>query len=81
MAKKTIADLPDIRGKRVLVRGRLWDMNASLTVFEIRDAYLFGDPDLSQGVFLADPQAVARCPLAANDLAGSRQPGGFGQHF
>jgi hypothetical protein len=66
----------------VLVRGRLWNINKAGSEVEVRDAYLFDDPDTSQGVFLADPQATALCPAAVNDLAGlaPQQPGGFGQH-
>ncbi|HEX4620676.1 MAG TPA: hypothetical protein VH208_03835, partial [Myxococcaceae bacterium] len=70
------------RGSRLLVRGRLWDINKAGSEVDVRDAYLFDDPDTSQGVFLADPQATALCPAAVNDLAGlaHQQPGGFGQH-
>jgi hypothetical protein len=70
------------RGSRMLVRGRLWDINKAGTEVDVRDAYLFDDPDTSQGAFLADPQATALCPAAINDLAGlaPQQPGGFGQH-
>jgi hypothetical protein len=70
------------RGSRLLVRGRLWDINKAGTEVDVRDAYLFDDPDTSQGVFLTDPQATALCPAAVNDLAGlaPEQPGGFGQH-
>lgn len=74
-----LAKLP--KGARMLVRGRLYDFNASMTHLEVRDALIFEDRDFSQGALLADPNAVARCPLAKNDLTGSvNQTGGFGQH-
>lgn len=71
------------KGSRVLVRGRFWEMNADLTHIQLRDAVLFGERDWSRGAVLADPAAVARCPLAVNDLAGTApvQPGGFGQRL
>ncbi|MHB8875835.1 MAG: hypothetical protein ACYC8T_19275 [Myxococcaceae bacterium] len=67
------------RGKRLLVKGRFWEMNRSVTEVEVRDALLFEDRDWSQGALLANPAAVAACPLAVNDLTGvaPRQPGGF----
>jgi hypothetical protein len=48
---------------------------------ELRDALLFQDRDWTQGNTLVDPAAVARCPLAVNDLMGMApfQPGAFGQ--
>lgn len=71
------------KGTRLLVRGRFWEMNADLTHIQLRDAVLFGERDWSRGAVLADPAAVARCPLAVNDLAGTApvQPGGFGQRL
>jgi len=74
-----LSQLP--RGRRVLVRGRLWDMTPGLSQVEVRNALIFDDPDTAQAL-LADPQAVAQCPFAVNDLAGlaPTQPGGFGQH-
>jgi hypothetical protein len=69
------------KGSRVLIRGRLWDMNAQATEFELRNALLFEDPDYRRGAFLVDPAAVAACPLAVNELGGiaPMQPGGFGR--
>lgn len=71
------------KGTRVLVRGRFWKMNDGLTELELRNAVLFGERDWSGGVVLAQPQAVAQCPFAVNDLAGTApvQPGGFGQRL
>jgi len=48
---------------------------------ELRDALIFQDRDWTQGSTLVDPNAVARCPLAVNDLTGAapQQPGAFGQ--
>ncbi|MGA9521613.1 MAG: hypothetical protein WBV82_09125 [Myxococcaceae bacterium] len=68
------------KGKRLLVRGRFWEMNDALTKIELRNAVLFEDRDWSKGVLLADPAAVARCHMAVNELAGIApiQPGGFG---
>lgn len=68
------------RGARMLVRGRLFDVKKNASWIDLREAYLFLDFDWSRGA-LADPQAVARCPLAFNDLTGTapRQPGGWGQ--
>ena len=45
-----------------------------------RDALIFEDRDFSRGVYLGDPNAVAACPLAINELTGVApvQPGGFG---
>jgi hypothetical protein len=67
------------RGKRMLVKGRFWEMNQAVTEVEIKDALLFEDRDFSAGVVLADPNAVMQCPLAVNDLTGTApmQPGGF----
>jgi hypothetical protein len=41
----------------------------SLGRIELRDAQIFEDRDFSKGVLLADPKAVARCPMAINELA------------
>ena len=67
------------RGKRLIVKGRFWEMNLSVTEVEVRDALLFEDRDFSRGVWLGDPNAVAQCPLAINELTGVApvQPGGF----
>ncbi|MBI3185829.1 MAG: hypothetical protein HYZ28_27140 [Myxococcales bacterium] len=80
LAPRQFIDLSKVpRGKRMLVRGRFWEMNRAVTEVEIREALLFEDRDWSQGALLADPQAVAYCPLAVNELTGlaPRQPGGF----
>lgn len=76
-----LSQLP--KGRRVQARGRLWEINKGLTQVELRDAVIFEDRDFSQGVLLADPRAVAACPLAVNELSGSAtpQPGGFGQRL
>ncbi|MBJ6764347.1 hypothetical protein JGU66_26525 [Myxococcaceae bacterium JPH2] len=68
------------KGSRLLARGRLWEFKKAVTDVELRDALLFLDRDWSQGANLADPNAVAACPLAFNDLTGLApvQPGGFG---
>jgi hypothetical protein len=70
-----------VRGQRVLVKGRFWEMNRSLTELELRDAVLFDDPDWSQGAVLGTLAEVAACPAAINELTGTApdQPGGF-QH-
>jgi len=68
------------KGTRLLVRGRFWEMQDDLGVLELRNALLFEDRDWSRGTVLADPAAIARCPMALNDLTGVApvQPGGFG---
>lgn len=81
LAPKQLLDLGKLpRGKRMLVKGRFWDMNEKISEVEIRDAILFEDRDWSRGALLAEPSAVARCPLAINELTGIApvQPGGFG---
>jgi hypothetical protein len=69
------------KGSRVLVKGRLFEINGDLSKVVIRDAILFQDRDWSQGAVLADPSVMLRCPAAINDMTGtgSYQPGGFGQ--
>ena len=77
---RQFTDLEKIpRGKRMLVKGRFWEMNTSVTEVEIKDALLFEDRDFSAGVILANPEAVTNCPIAVNDLTGfvGGQPGGF----
>ena len=77
---KQYLDLTKVpKGKRMLVKGRFWEMNRSVTEVEVRDALLFEDRDWSRGALLADPAAVAACPFAVNDLTGvaPKQPGGF----
>ncbi|MBX5480886.1 MAG: hypothetical protein IRZ16_03400 [Myxococcaceae bacterium] len=83
LAPEQYVDLQRIpKGTRLMVRGRFWEMNDDLTKIELRNALVFGERDFSQGVLLADPNAVAMCPFATNDLAGIApvQPGGFGMH-
>jgi len=67
------------KGQRMMVRGRFWEMNRDVTELEVRDALLLDDRDFSQGVILGDPNTVARCPAAINELTGLKphQPGGF----
>ncbi len=80
LAPRQFIDLERVpRGKRMLVKGRFWEMNQSVTEVEVKDALLFEDRDFSQGVVLADPHAVIQCPFAVNDLTGTApaQPGGF----
>lgn len=81
LAPEQYLDLQRIpKGTRVMVRGRFWEMSDDLLKIDLRNALIFGERDFSQGAFLADPNAVAMCPFATNDLAGSApvQPGGFG---
>jgi hypothetical protein len=68
------------KGSRLLVRGRFFEMSDDLLRLELREALLFEDRDWSGGALLADPAAIARCPLALNELSGVApvQPGGFG---
>lgn len=80
LAPKQYLDLERLpRGKRLVIKGRFWEMNKTVTEVEVRDALLFEDRDFSQGLLLADPAAVAACPLAINELTGvaPSQPGGF----
>lgn len=80
LAPKQYLDLERVpRGKRLIVKGRFWEMNKTVTEVEVRDALLLEDRDFSQGVLLADPAAVWRCPLAVNEITGiaPQQPGGF----
>lgn len=67
------------RGQRVLVKGRFWEMNKTALELEVRDGLLFEDKDWSQGVILGNPQEVATCAAAVNELTGlaPQQPGGF----
>lgn len=80
LAPKQYIDLETVpRGKRMLVRGRFWEMNRTVTEVELKNVLLFEDRDWSQGALLAQPEAVAACPMAINDLTGvaPAQPGGF----
>lgn len=77
---KQYADLEKFhRGQRVLVKGRFWEMNKTVTEIEVRDGILFADRDWSHGVVLANPADVDTCSAAVNELTGlaPQQPGGF----
>ncbi|MDP3234881.1 MAG: hypothetical protein Q8N26_19010 [Myxococcales bacterium] len=79
LAPKQYTDLEKVfRGQRMLVRGRFWEMNRDVTQVEVRDAMLFEDRDW-YGAMLADPNTIATCPAAINELTGigPQQPGGF----
>lgn len=67
------------RNQRVLVKGRFWEMNKTVTELEVRDALIFNDTDWSRGVVLGDPGTISACPAALNDLTGlaPNQTGGF----
>ena len=82
LAPQQYLDLSRIpKGTRLMVRGRFWGFKKALQDVELRDALIFQDRDWTQGATLVDPNAVARCPLAVNDLTGAapQQPGAFGQ--
>ncbi|PTL78350.1 hypothetical protein [Vitiosangium sp. GDMCC 1.1324] len=82
LAPQQYLDLSRIpKGTRLMVRGRFWGFKKGLEELELRDGLIFQDRDWSQGNMLADPNAVARCPLAVNDLMGAapEQSGAFGQ--
>ncbi|MEW6433098.1 MAG: hypothetical protein AB1730_16465 [Myxococcota bacterium] len=68
-----------VRGQKVMLKGRFWEMNKQVTELEVRDAVLFNDTDWSQGVILANPAEIAGCAAAVNELTGIApdQPGGF----
>lgn len=70
------------KGKRVLVRGRFYELNKDLSHLELRDVLIFEDRDWSSGALLADPAVYSACPAAINELTGvaPHQPGAFGQH-
>ena len=67
------------RGRRLIVKGNLWEMNQTITEVEVRGALLLEDRDFSQGVALGNPDVIAECSLAVNELTGVApvQPGGF----
>ncbi len=67
------------KGQRVVVKGKFWEMNKTATEVEVRDAVLFEDRDWSQGVILGNPNDIAQCAAAVNELTGlaPQQPGGF----
>lgn len=80
MQSKQFADIEKFhRGQRVLVKGRFWEMNKTVTEFEVRDGLLFNDTDWSGGVLIGRPEDIATCPVTINDLTGTApsQPGGF----
>lgn len=79
LAPKQFSDLEKAaRGQRMMVRGQFWEMNRDVTEVEVRDAVLFEDRDW-YGAMLADPNVIAACPAAINELTGvgPAQPGGF----
>lgn len=69
------------RGRRMLLKGKLWELNQSLSEVEVRDGLIFEERTFGEGLVLAQPEVVATCPAAVNDLAGlaPNQPGGFGR--
>jgi hypothetical protein len=82
LAQQQYLDLSRIpKGTRLMARGRFWAFKKAVDEVELRDALVFQDRDWSQGALLADPNAVARCPVAVNDLMGAAptQSGAFGQ--
>lgn len=83
LAPQQYLDLSRIpKGTRLMVRGRLWDYKKGMEDVQLRDALIFQDRDWSKGNTLVDPAAVARCPVAVNDLLTGSAPvqaGAFGQ--
>ncbi|QRK07584.1 hypothetical protein JQX13_47590 [Archangium violaceum] len=82
LAPQQYLDLSRIpKGTQLMVRGRFWGFKKAVEEVELRDALIFQDRNWSQGNVLVDPNAVARCPLAVNDLMGvaPAQSGAFGQ--
>ncbi len=80
LAPKQYLDLEKVfRGQRMMVKGRFWEMNRTLTEVEVDNAVLFDDRDWSNGVMLGNPAEIAACPAAVNDMLGlsPQQPGGF----
>lgn len=79
LQSKQYADLDKFfRGQRVMVKGRFWEMTKNMKEFEIRDGLIFNDIDWSQGVLVGNPQDIAACPVAINELTGiAPQSGGF----
>ncbi|HEX5753632.1 MAG TPA: hypothetical protein VFZ09_45990 [Archangium sp.] len=82
LAPQQYLDLSRIpKGTQLMVRGRFWGFKKAVDELELRDGLIFQDRNWSQGNLLADPNAVARCPLAVNELMGASpvQSGAFGQ--
>lgn len=82
LAPQQYLDLSRIpKGTQLMVRGRFWGFKKAVDEVELRDALIFQDRNWSQGNVLADPNAVARCPFAINDLMGAApaQSGAFSQ--
>ena len=82
LAPQQYLDLSRIpKGTRLMVRGRFWAFTKAVETVDLRDALIFQDRDWAQGNTLVDPNVVARCPIAVNDLMGSAptQQGAFGQ--
>jgi hypothetical protein len=80
LASKQYADIEKFfRGQRVMLKGRFWEMNKTVSELEVRDVILFNENDWSQGVVLGDPNAISTCSVAMNELTGTApaQPGGF----
>lgn len=81
LQSKQYADIEKFhRGQRVLIKGRFWEMNKTLTELEVREGLIFDDRDWGVGVVLGSPDEIAACKVAINELTGtaSQQPGGFG---
>jgi hypothetical protein len=55
---------------RVLIRGRLFNINKGATEVELREALLFEDRDWTRTTLPVDPAVVAACSAAVNDLNG-----------
>lgn len=78
---KQYVDLEKLyKNQRVLVKGRFWEMNKTVTELEVREAVLFNDIDWGKSKpLLGSPADVALCPVAINELTGlaPNQAGGF----
>ncbi|WNG58930.1 hypothetical protein F0U59_32520 [Archangium gephyra] len=82
LAPQQYLDLSRIpKGTQLMVRGRFWGFKKAVDEVELRDGLIFQDRNWSQGNVLADPNVVARCPLAVNELMGVTpdQSGAFGK--
>jgi hypothetical protein len=58
-----------VRGSRVMVKGHLWDIATNMDFVEVRDGFLFADPEWEAWPGLAQPGDVRACPIAVNDLS------------